>query len=88
MEWDVLFKNHIIFGDYSKTLFLVGSVALLTEIMPRACTGQGLLFRRYKPKLIRRVNTEKSVRQANRANVSEGEDQNFFQIVNLNPNPK
>ena len=31
-EWDVLFKNQIISGDYSKTSFLV------TEIMPRAST--------------------------------------------------
>ena len=39
-EWDILFKNQIISGDYSKTLFLVRSAALLTEIMPWASTQQ------------------------------------------------
>ena len=43
-EWVILFKNQNIIGDYSKTPFLVRSVALLTEIMPRAITRQGLLF--------------------------------------------
>jgi len=33
-------------------------------------------------------NAENAVRQASRANVSEGEDHNFFQIVNSNPNPE
>ena len=62
------------------------SAALLTEIMPRASTRQGLLFRKYKRKLIRSVNAENAVRQASRANASKGEDYNFFQIVNSNPN--
>jgi len=52
-----------------------------------ASTRQGLLFRKYKSKLTRSVNAENAVRQASRANASEGEDHNFFQIVNLNPNP-
>jgi len=55
----------------------VRSAALFTEIMPRASAWQGLLFRKYKRKLTRSVNTE---RQASRANASEGEDHNFFQI--------
>ncbi|KAG4108242.1 hypothetical protein H8356DRAFT_1334790 [Neocallimastix lanati (nom. inval.)] len=42
---DVLFNNQIISGDFSKAPFLVRS-ALFTEIMPRASTQQGLLFRR------------------------------------------
>jgi len=51
-EWNnILFKNQIIFGDYSKTPFLVRSAALFTEIMPWASTQQGLLFRKYKRKL-------------------------------------
>jgi len=28
------------------------------------------------------------LKQASRANASEGKDHNFFQIVNSNPNPK
>jgi len=47
-EWDILFKNQIISGNYSKTPLLVRSAALFTEIMPRASTRQGLLFRKYK----------------------------------------
>ena len=43
-EWNILFKNQIIFGDYSKTPFLVRSAALFTEIMPRASTRQEMLF--------------------------------------------
>ena len=86
-EWVILFKNQNIIGDYSKTPFLVRSVALLTEIMPRAITRQGLLFWKYKRKLTRSVNAENTVRQASRANASEGEDHNFFQIDNSNPNP-
>jgi len=84
-EWNILFKNQIIFGDYSKTPFLVRSAALFTEIMPRASTRQGLLFRKYKRKLTRSVNAENAVRQVSRANATEGEDHNFFQIVNSNP---
>jgi len=34
-EWNILFKNQIISGDYLKTPFLVRSAALFTEIMPR-----------------------------------------------------
>ena len=63
-EWDILFKNQIISGDYSKTLFLVLPVALFTEIMPRASIRQGLLFRKYKSKLTRYVNAENVVRLA------------------------
>jgi len=37
-EWNILFKNQIISGDYSKTPFLVRSAALFTKIMPRAST--------------------------------------------------
>ena len=43
-EWDVLFNNQIIFGDYYKTPFLVRSAALFSEIMPRASIRQGLVF--------------------------------------------
>ena len=43
-EWNVLFKNQTIFGDYSKKPFLVRSVAPFTEIMSRASSRQGLLF--------------------------------------------
>jgi len=43
-EWDILLKNQIISGDYSKTPFLVRSAALFTEIMPQDSTRQGLLF--------------------------------------------
>ncbi|KAG4106988.1 hypothetical protein H8356DRAFT_1417262 [Neocallimastix lanati (nom. inval.)] len=63
--------------------FLVRSTALFTEIMPRASTRQGLLFRKYKRKLTRSVNAENAVRQASRTNASEGEDHNFFQIGTL-----
>jgi len=58
------------------------SAALLTEIMSWASTRQGLPFR----KLTRNVNAENEERQASRANATEGEDHNFFQIVNSNPN--
>ena len=85
-EWNILFKNQIISSDYSKTPFLVRSAALFTEIMPRASTRQGLLFRKYKRKLTRSL-TENAVRKASRANASEGEGYNFFQIDTLNPNP-
>ena len=86
-EWNILFNNQIISGDYSKTPFLVRSVALFIEIMPRVSTRQGLLFQKYKRKLTRSVNAKNAVRQASRANASEGKDHNFFQIVNSNPNP-
>ena len=85
-EWDILFNNQIISGNYSKTPFLMRSAAPLTEIMPKASTRQGLLFRRYKCKLARGVNSDNSVRQTSRAIASEGEDDNFFQTVNSNPN--
>jgi len=52
-EYDVLFKNQIIFGNYPKTLFLVRSVAQFTDIIPKVSTRQELLFRRYKRKLTR-----------------------------------
>ena len=61
-EWNILFKNQIIFGDYSKTPFLVRSAALFTEIMPRASTRQRLLFRKYRSKITRSVNVENAVR--------------------------
>ena len=83
-----LFNNQIIFGDYSKTSFLVRSAALFTGIMLRASIRQGLLFRRYRRKLTSNVNAENSLRQGNRINASEGEDHNFFQKVNSNPNPE
>jgi hypothetical protein len=82
-----LLNCQIISGEYSKKPFLVRCAALFTEIMPRARTRQGLLFRKYKGNLTRSVNSENEVRQASRANSSEGEDQNFSQIVHLNPNP-
>ena len=53
--------------------------------MARSSTRQGLLFRKYKRKLTRNVNVENTVRQA-RSGASEGEDHNFFQTVNSNPN--
>ena len=37
-EWNILFKNQIISGDYSKTPFLVRPATLFTEIMPRTST--------------------------------------------------
>ena len=86
-EWNILFKSQIIFSDYSKTPFLVRSTSLITEIMLQTSTRQGLLYRKYKSKLTRSINAENAVRQASRANVSEGVDHNFFQIVNSNPNP-
>jgi len=43
-EWDILFKNQVISGDYFKTPFLVRSEALFTDIMPQVSTRQGLLF--------------------------------------------
>ena len=73
-----MLKNQIISGDYSKTPFLVRSAALFTEIMSRASTRKGLLFRKYKRKLTRRVNAENIVRQTSRANASGGEDHKFF----------
>jgi len=85
-EWNVLFKNQTIFGDYSKKPFLVRSVAPFTEIMSRASTRKGLLCRKYKHKLTRSVNAENAVRQASRANASEVKDHNFFQIFNSYPN--
>ncbi|KAG4085497.1 hypothetical protein H8356DRAFT_1326515 [Neocallimastix lanati (nom. inval.)] len=71
-EWNILFKNQIISGDYSKTPFLVQSEALFTEIMPRASYSA-------RHKLTRSLNAENAVRQASRVNASEGEDHNFFQ---------
>ena len=59
--WDILFKNQIISGDYSKTPFLMRSSALLTEIIPGVSTRQGLLFRKYKFKQTRSVNVENAV---------------------------
>jgi len=82
-----LLKNHIISGDYSKRPFLVRSAALFTEIMPRASIQQGYYSHGYKLKLTRSVNAENAVKQTSRANASEGEDHNFFQIVNSKPNP-
>jgi len=41
-EWDVLFNNQIISGDYSKMPFLVWSGALFTEIMHWASIRQGV----------------------------------------------
>ena len=82
-----MFKNQIISGDYSKTSFLARSSVLFTEIMPRANARQGLQFREYKHTLTMNVNSENVVRQANRANASEGEDYNFFQIFNSSPYP-
>ena len=89
-EWNILFKNQIISGDYSKTPFLVRSAALLTEIMPRASTRQGLLFRKYKRKLTRSVNAENEVGQASRAQclpLMEKTIISFIQRVNSNSNP-
>ena len=43
-EWNILFKNQIISGDYSETPFLVRSESLITEIMPRASTRQGVII--------------------------------------------
>ena len=41
-EWNILFKNQIIFGDYSKTPFLVRSAALFTEkLCLRLVLGKG-----------------------------------------------
>jgi len=57
------------------------------DLKTRASTRQGLLFRKYKRKLTRSVNAENAVRQASRANASEGEEHNFFRIDNSNPNP-
>jgi hypothetical protein len=37
-EWDILFNNQIISGDYSKTSFLMRSMTLFTEITPKAST--------------------------------------------------
>ena len=56
-EWDVLFNNQIISGDYSKLSFLVRSVDFLTEIMPKASTRLGLLFRWYRHKLTKGKST-------------------------------
>ena len=85
-EWNILFKNQIISGDYSKTLFLVRSAALFTKIMSRTNTRQGLLFRKYKRKLTRSVITENAVRQASRGPMPLKEKTIIsFKIVNSNP---
>ena len=47
--------------------FLV--IILLTEIIFRASTQQGLLFRQYKCHLTRNVNAENAARQASRSNI-------------------
>ena len=47
-----------------------------------------MLFRRYKHKLTSNINVENAVKQASRTNASEREDDNFFQIVSSNSNPK
>jgi len=60
----------------------------LQKLSSRASTRQGLLFRQYKSKLTNNVNSENGVKQSSRANASEGEDHNIFQIINSNPNPK
>jgi len=36
----------------------------------------------------RSINAENPVRKATMASASKGEDYNFFQIINLSPNPK
>jgi uncharacterized protein (DUF2062 family) len=63
-EWDILFMNQIISGDYLKNPIL-GTIydSLILKIMLRVSTRHGLLFQRYKRKLIRSVNTENTVRQ-------------------------
>ena len=83
IKWNemFLFKKQIISGDYFKTSFLVQSAALFIEIMPRASTQQGLLFRKYKCILTRRVNAKKCSKAGSRANVSKGEVHNIFQVV-------
>jgi len=59
---------------------------LLTEIMLRDSTQQELIFWHYKHKLTRSVNNENLVNQTIKANASEGEDRNFFQIDNSSSN--
>jgi len=39
-------------------------------------------------KMERSINAENPVRKATMASASKGEDYNFFQIINLSPNPK
>jgi len=57
--------------------------------MPRASySTKGYHSDGISTKLTRIVNTENSVRQTSRTNASSGEDHNFFQVVNSNPNPE
>jgi len=80
-KWDVLFNNQINSGDYSKTPFLLRSVALFIEIMLSDSIRKITLFRQYKYKLIRSINSENTTRHTRRANTSGRDDHNFFQIV-------
>jgi len=54
--------------------------------MLRDSTQQELIFWHYKHKLTRSVNNENLVNQTIKANASEGEDRNFFQIDNSSSN--
>ena len=65
MEWDVFFKNQLISSDYSKTPFLVQSVALFLQ---KLCLGlvldKGYYSDGISTNYPRSVNTENTVRQA------------------------
>jgi len=61
-------------------------VYLIIVFMFGASTRQWFLLRQYKHKLTRNVNTKNVIRQTRRIIASEGEDHNFFQIVNSNHN--
>jgi len=89
-KWDVLFNNQIIFGDYSKTSFLMWSAtSLLQELCLRLVLNKWLLFWWYRRKLTRSSNGWKCSRTGLIGSIPRvREDHNFFQFINSNPNPE
>jgi len=63
-------------GDFSETLFLVATAAILNKIMPIALSQQWVLFGRFFLKTAKSVNAEKTVGQVSRTSATV-EDHNF-----------
>ncbi|ORX84489.1 hypothetical protein BCR32DRAFT_277093 [Anaeromyces robustus] len=67
-EWECLLKCQIESGTYSKSPFLLGSAALLNDIMLVVCKRQHILFNKFKTNISRNVNADNTVGQHSRAN--------------------
>ncbi|ORX80161.1 hypothetical protein BCR32DRAFT_280759 [Anaeromyces robustus] len=65
---ECLFKCQIESGTYSKSPFLLRSVALLNDIMPVVCKRQHILFNKFKTNFSRNVNADNTVRQPSKTN--------------------